>query len=213
MTTEVATESLVAHVALGPSGAVGSIHLSGHGRAGVSPAAETGAGESEDTGPNPIAPEGKELVWGAGSFLVMLVLMRLFLFPRVKRGMDERYQRVRGDLEGADAVKAAARSDVAAYDKALAEVRAQAAARVDAARQTLDAERQSALAAANGRIAALRSDADAKLASARAAVRGQIAEAVAAVAARAAELAVGRAPSADVVRQSVAVAMESAGGR
>ncbi len=36
---------------------------------------------AETTGPNPISPEGKELIWGAGSFLVFLVIMRVFLFP------------------------------------------------------------------------------------------------------------------------------------
>ena len=205
MPTEVVTEIVVGH-----GGTVEVVNLVGLVRgapsAGGHVAAEEGAAEG-DMGPNPIAPEGKELYWGAGSFLVLLVLMRLFLFPRVKRGMEERYQGVRNDLEGADAVKAAARADVAAYDKAVAEARA------EAARQTLDSERQSALAAANGRIAQMRAEADAKLASSREAVRGQIADAVGAVAARAAELATGKSPSPDVVRQSVAAAMEGAGSR
>ena len=46
-----------------------------------------------DTGPSPIAPEVKELVWGAGSFIVFALLMRFFLFPKLKKGMDARYAR------------------------------------------------------------------------------------------------------------------------
>ena len=42
-------------------------------------------------GPSPIAPEAKELAWGAGSFIVLALFMRFFLFPRLKKGMDARY--------------------------------------------------------------------------------------------------------------------------
>ena len=44
--------------------------------------------EELDEGPSPIAPEVKELLWGLGAFLVFLVLMRLCLVPKVKKGMD-----------------------------------------------------------------------------------------------------------------------------
>jgi len=97
----------------------------------ANPAAETVAEEVEDTGPNPISPEPKELVWGAGSFIVLLILMRLFLFPRIKKGMDARYAEIRGAHESADAMKAGAQADVASYEQALASVRAEAAARID----------------------------------------------------------------------------------
>ena len=55
--------------------------------------------EVEGTGPNPIAPEGKELLWGAGSFIVFLVIMRLFLFPRLQRGMAARRRLPKRTLE------------------------------------------------------------------------------------------------------------------
>jgi hypothetical protein len=41
-------------------------------------------------GPSPVAPELKELLWGGGAFLVLLVIMRLVLFPRLKKGMEDR---------------------------------------------------------------------------------------------------------------------------
>lgn len=164
----------------------------------------------EDMGPNPISPEGKELLWGGLSFVVLAVAIRFFLFPKLKKGMDDRYAGIRADHESADATTAAARGDVAEYEKALAAVRAEAAGRVDSARQTLDAERQKAITELNSKIAARRSEADAALNAAREANRSQITAAVSAVVTRATELSVGRAPEAAVVEKAIADAM--AGG-
>lgn len=159
--------------------------------------------EAKGTGPNPIAPEGKELLWGAGSFLVFLVLMRLFLFPKLKRGMDARYSAIRGDLESADAVRDSAKGDVARYEAQLAEVRAEAATRIDAARQVLDKERAERIAEVNARIAEKRSAADAALQRERDQVRDQVAAAVAQVVQRTAQIATGKAPDAAVVERAV----------
>jgi F-type H+-transporting ATPase subunit b len=140
----------------------------------------------------------------------MAVAIRYFLFPKLKKGMDDRYAGIRADHESAEATTAAARGDVAEYEKALVAVRAEAAAKVDAARQTLDSERQAAINELNSRIAARRSEADAALSAAREANRSQITAAVSAVVTRATELSVGRAPDAAVVERAIADAM--AGG-
>lgn len=171
----------------------------------------TSTGQPVDTGPNPIAAEPKELLWSAGAFLVLLVVMRYFLFPRLKKGMDERYASIRSNIEGADQVKSSARADVANYDAAVAAVRVEAAARVDAARQTLDNERTARLSEVNARIATARADADAANNAARAAGQAQVATAVATVVAQAAELASGTRPEQSVVDQVVKQVMESAG--
>lgn len=153
--------------------------------------------------PNPITPELKELAWGAGSFVVFALLMRYYLFPRLKSGMDARYHGIQRDHEQAEQVKAAAQREVADYQAALASVRAEAATHVDRARQTLESERTAALAEANGRINAKRSAALDQAAAARDAVRDQIESAVASVAARTTELAIGKAPAADAVARVV----------
>lgn len=171
----------------------------------------TSTGQPVDTGPNPIAAEPKELLWPAGAFLVLLVVMRYFLFPRLKKGMDERYASIRSNIEGADQVKSSARADVANYDAAVAAVRVEAAARVDAARQTLDNERTARLSEVNARIATARADADAANNAARAAGQAQVATAVATVVSQAAELASGTRPEQSVVDQVVKQVMESAG--
>jgi F-type H+-transporting ATPase subunit b len=171
----------------------------------------TSAGQLVDTGPNPISAEPKELLWSAGAFLVLLVVMRYFLFPRLKKGMDQRYASIRSNIEGADHVKSSARTDVANYDAAVAAVRVEAAGRVDSARQTLDNERTARLSEVNARIATARTQADAANNAARAAGQAQVATAVATVVAQAAELASGSRPEQSVVDQVVKQVMESSG--
>ena len=154
-------------------------------------------------GPGPIVPELKELYWGAGSFIVFALLMRFYLFPRLKKGMDARYAGIRADHEQADAARAAARAEVADYEAQLAAVKAEAAAKVDAARQALEAERQEQVKALNAQLAERRAAAQAETEAAKAAVRDQIHAAVADVAGRAGELATGRRPDATVVARVV----------
>jgi len=166
---------------------------------------------AEDMGPNPIAPEGKEFFWGAGTFLVFLFVMRVFLVPKVRKGMEVRYGAIREGHESADAIRAAAQNDVAAYEAALAEVRNEAAARLDTVRQTLDAERQAKVAEVNARIATQRAQADQAIEAARAAARGEVAAAVGSVTARAAQLVLGKSPDAAVVKRAVDSTMS--GGR
>ncbi|CAB4620312.1 unannotated protein [freshwater metagenome] len=165
------------------------------------------------TAPNPIAATPNELAWAAGSFVVLFVILRYFLFPKLKKGMDARYADIRSDIDGAGQVKADAQSDVVAYDKQIAAVRVEAAGRIDAARQTVDTERNTQLAQVNARIAAARTEAEAQTAAARSAAQGQIATAVAQVATKAATLASGKTPDASVVQAAVVAAMESAGSR
>lgn len=171
--------------------------------------AETAEAEVSTTGPNPISPEGKELVWGAGSFLVFLVLMRLFLFPKLKKGMNARYNGIQSDLEYADATRINARTEVSQYESAMTEIRSQAAIRIDKARQALDAERTAAIAEVNARIARQRATAESEATAARLAIRDQIAAAVATVAERTTQIAVGKSPDASVVQRAVSEAMSA----
>jgi len=161
-------------------------------------------GLAADEGPSPIAPETKEILWGLGAFLVFLIAMRLYLVPRVKKGMVARYGKITGEREEADAVTASAERDVAEYQEALAAVRAEATKRIDAARQTLDAERSDKLTEVNARIAERRGAAAAQAEEARAAARDSVEAAAADVAGRATELAIGRRPDAAAVRRVVA---------
>ncbi len=172
--------------------------------------AETGSEEGApvSAGPNPIAPEVKELVWGAGSFIVFLFFMRLFLVPKVRKGMASRYEAIQADHEYASATRDGAKADVARYESAVAEIRSEAARRLETARQTLDKERTEKIAQVNAQIAARRTEAEAEVAAARASAQSQIVSAVTAVTTRATQIAVGVSPDNAVVTRSVQQAME-----
>lgn len=182
------------------------IHLLGSVSHLIAAAAE-GAEETVSKDPGPIVPELKELAWGAGAFVVFALLMRFVLFPKVKKGMDARYEGIRNDHATADAERSAARAEVADYEAQLASVKAEAAAKVEAARQVLETERQAAIAELNGRLSERKAEAAAQAEAARTAVRGQIESAVADVAGRAGELATGKRPDAAVVSRVVSEVM------
>ncbi len=160
--------------------------------------------ESEaNEGPGPIVPEVKEVVWGAGAFIVFALIMRYVAFPRLKKGMDARYNGIRQDHESADATRAAAQAEVAEYQAQLATVKAEVAAKIDAARQQLEGERTARIAEVNARIAERRSAAQAEADAARAAVQDQVASAVSDVATVAVRHAIGRDPDAAVIDRVV----------
>lgn len=155
----------------------------------------------------PILPEAKEVIWGFGSFVVFAVVLRYWLYPKLRDGMTARYESIRGDFDKAETLTASARAEVAEYEAQVASVRADAQGRVEAARATLEAERTDKVTAVNARLAEKRAAATAEVEAARAAASSQVAEAVASVASRAGELAIGKAPSDAVVSAAVNNAM------
>jgi F-type H+-transporting ATPase subunit b len=122
---------------------------------------------STEEAPNPILPTGKEMAWGLGSFLVLVLLMRVWLFPKLKKGTDARYAKTRADLDDAERIREAGAADVARYDAAIAEANGEAARLLEAARQETDADRNVKIQAANARIAERRAAAAAEVESAR----------------------------------------------
>ena len=160
-------------------------------------------------GPSPIVPEAKELAWSFGAFIVFAVLMRLVLFPRVKRGMDDRYSSIRTDTRrlrhGAGlgarrgrGVRGAARVGAAPRRNG----------RVDAARRTLEGERDERLAEVNaGDRRTPSGGAGQPTPLERVAVQGDVESAAADVVARTVELAIGHVRRPDVVRQAVSASM------
>jgi F-type H+-transporting ATPase subunit b len=171
-----------------------TVSVTGAGEVQVLAAQEEGDEHAEelDEGPSPITPEIHELLWGVGSFVVFLILVRLVLFPRIKKGMDARRDLINSQLEQAERTRADAEGEVAQYQAKLTEIRAEAAKRIDAARQVLDEERQAKLTEVNARIAEKRAAAAAQVEAAKEAARGQVVDAAADVCAAAAERVLGR---------------------
>jgi len=115
-----------------------------------------------------------QLVWLAITFVVLYLLMSKVALPKIGRVIDARPERITADLDRATKLKDEAAGILAAYEKALADARAQAQAAIKAVSERMqkDAEaREGALAkklaadteAAEGRIKAARDQAMASL--------------------------------------------------
>ena len=169
-------------------------------------ATETGT-EAVAQDPSPLQVDPKELIVGLACFLVLLALIRYVFYPKVHGAMVARTEHVANTLVEADAIRDGAHQEVADYQADLAKVRDQAAARVEAARQTVEAERAETMAGVNARMAVRRSDAVTAGDAAKAAVADQVASAASDVASQAAHMVLGKAPDAALVRSAVATVM------
>jgi F-type H+-transporting ATPase subunit b len=133
----------------------------------VVPRQETTTTTTKEEAPNPILPVGSEMAWGIGSFLFLVLLMRVWLFPKLKKGTDARYAKTRADLDDAERIREEGAEDVARYEAAIAEANAEAARLLERARQESDADRTAKVASANARIAERRGAAAAEVETAR----------------------------------------------
>ena len=88
--------------------------------------------------PSPILPETNELIWGAISFTVLMVLLWKFAWPGIKTGMEGRTERIRADLDSADSAKADAQHLLDDYKAQLADAKNESARIIEEARQTAD---------------------------------------------------------------------------
>lgn len=88
--------------------------------------------------PSPILPETNEIIWGGIAFLVLLVLLWKFGYPAMTKGLDQRADRIRDDLEAADTAKTEAQAELARYQEQLKGAREEATRMRDDARAEMD---------------------------------------------------------------------------
>jgi F-type H+-transporting ATPase subunit b len=138
--------------------------------------------------------------------------MRYVLFPKLRKGMDARAEKIREQRAAAESVTAAAQADVSNYEAQVAALRHEAQQRVEAARATLEAERSERLAAANAEIAQRRAAALADVEAARAAAQGDVETAVVDVVGHAARIVTGRTVDPAVVQSTVRDVMGAEAG-
>lgn len=81
-----------------------------------------------------------QLLWLAVTFIILYVLMKRLALPRVEAAIETRRNRLDDDLAQAARLKSEAEAMIAAYQKALAEARADAQARMRETRERLAAE-------------------------------------------------------------------------
>jgi F-type H+-transporting ATPase subunit b len=145
-----------------------------------------------------------QVLWLAITFVALYLLMGRIALPRIGTILEQRQQRISGDLAQAQHLKDQTDAAVAAYEKALADARANAQGLLSDSRQRQTAQAQARRkeldAALNGKIA----EAEKAVANAKSAamvnVRGIATEAAAAIV----ERLIGSAPAS---REAVAAAV------
>jgi F-type H+-transporting ATPase subunit b len=110
-----------------------------------------------------------QLFWLAITFIALYVLMATLGLPRIGKIIDARRSRVDGDLEKAGQMKAEAEAVMAAYERALAEARAQAQQTLKETTERLGAEAAARQRAIAEKLAAETAAAEKRIDAARAA--------------------------------------------
>ena len=136
---------------------------------------------------NPILPTVNEMFWAAVFFLLLWTLMKFVLLPPITKVMNARDEKVRSDLQAAEAAEETRASKLAQYEAALAGARAEAVALLEAARSEGDAERRSKITAAEADAAAVKAEAAAAVADAKARARTELTASITDIAVGAAE--------------------------
>jgi F-type H+-transporting ATPase subunit b len=117
-----------------------------------------------------VVPAVPELIWGSIAFLIVLGVLIKFAFPALKKTMQDRTDKIRNDLEGAEAAKAEAERDRQEYQQKLVESRAEGQHLVEAARADAERVRAEVIARAEADAAEIKARAsdDIRLATERA---------------------------------------------
>src|SRR3974390_676737 len=97
---------------------------------------------------NPIIPEGKEILWGAIFFLIVMAVLWKFASPPIKKALADREDRIRDDLARAEAARTEAEGSLEEYRRQLADARAEAGRVIEEARQAADGVRKDLIARA-----------------------------------------------------------------
>jgi len=122
------------------------------------------------TAKNPILPDAKEIIWTVIAFAIAFVILARFAFPAVKKGLQAREDKIRGDLERAEQARTEAEATLERYQRQVAEARGEATRIIEEARQAAEGVRRDLIARAEADAAEVRQRAqeDSQLAGSRA---------------------------------------------
>jgi F-type H+-transporting ATPase subunit b len=150
-----------------------------------------------------------QLLWLTVTFVTLYLLMWKIALPRIGAILEQRTQRIAGDIAEARRLKDESDAAIAAYEKALADARARAQALVSEARQKQTAEAETTRKTLDAQLNARIGEAERGITDTKAAamvnVRGIATEAAAAIVERLVGIAP---PSREVVAAAVAEALE-----
>src|SRR5207248_6654119 len=85
--------------------------------------------------PSPILPATNELIWGAIAFALLFFLLAKFAYPGLKKGLDERAEKIRTSIDDAERARGDAQRILEEYQGQLADARSESARIIDDARR------------------------------------------------------------------------------
>ena len=127
------------------------------------------AGEKVEAS-NPIIPEVDEIIWGAIAFVIVFGMLAWKAWPAIKKSLQDREDKIKGDLEHAESVRTQADNELKGYQAQLADARNEAGRIIEEARQSAETVRKDLIARAEVDAQGIRARAseDIKAASERA---------------------------------------------
>lgn len=93
---------------------------------------------AEENDPKDLYPHWEELLVGAVAFFILFFFMAKWVLPRVNRLLDERRDKIQGDLERAEQTRRAAEAELAGYREQLAGAREEGNRIIEEARKTAE---------------------------------------------------------------------------
>lgn len=142
--------------------------------------------------PSPILPEINEIIWGSVGFLIVFGAIAWKGYPAMKKGMDARTERIRGDLDAAEAQRTEAGTVLAEYQAQLTDARNESARIIEEARQAADEVKANLVTKAEADIADMRTRAASEIEAAKSQATADLRTEVANLAIGAAEQVVDR---------------------
>jgi F-type H+-transporting ATPase subunit b len=130
--------------------------------------------------PNQLAPEKNEIIWGFVGFIVVFFFVWKLGMPAIKKSMEARTERIRTDLDAAEAQRTEADRLLADYRAQLADAKNESARIIEEARQSADALKRDQEGRLQSELAELRSKAASDIEAAKAQaisdLRGEVAQ-------------------------------------
>ena len=127
-----------------------------------------------------VTPATPEILWGGIAFLIVLAVLMKFAFPALKKGLKDRENQIRDDLESASRAREEAEAESAQYRAAIGDARSEANVIVEDARADAERIRREVVSRAEAEAADIRERAqeDIRLAQERAMsdLRAQVAD-------------------------------------
>jgi len=130
--------------------------------------------------PSPILPAPAELFWGSLSFIILFGLLSKFAYPGIKKGLENRAEKIRTSIDDAEKAKGDAQRILEEYQSQLADAKSESARIIEEARQAADKLRQDLKRQAETEVSELRAraqeDTQAQVQRAMADLQGRVAE-------------------------------------